>query len=211
MDSGKVLIDGMDLSGKTTISNDLNSTIDIKRIKQRTLSDQTPIYDFTVAQSKLGNMSQESISKLYCLAVREDLENYEVSKSGIIIQDSYFALKSYALALENNNDILAQELYDLLKSFPKPELSFYLTATMEERIRRNLQRSKPMAYMEKLLMLNPEKFQNIEKHLKKGAVELFDTEIIDTTDVSRDEVASYISEKIKNIKGYKENDNEKIY
>ena len=96
VDSGKVLIDGMDLSGKTTISNDLNSIIDIKRIKQRTLSDQTPIYDFTVAQSKLGNMSQESISKLYCLAVREDLENYKVSKSGIIIQDSYFALKSYA-------------------------------------------------------------------------------------------------------------------
>ena len=161
VDRGKILIEGMDLSGKSTITADINSLINIKRIKQRTLSEQTSIYDFTVAQSKLGNLSQELISKLYCLAINEDLENYKITESGIILQDSYFALRSYALACQNKNFSLSDEIYSLLKKFPKPELSFYLTATTEERIKRNLNRDKPMAYMEKMLMSNPKKFEGI--------------------------------------------------
>ena len=211
IDTGKILFEGMDLSGKSTISKDVSLILNIEQIKQRTLSDQTAIYDFTVAQSKLGNLSQELISKLYCLAVNEDLANYKVSKKGIILQDSYFALRSFALAQQNNDVLLARDLYDLLKLFPKPELSFYLTAPIEERIRRNLQRNKPMAYMEKLLMLDPKKFENIEKHLKKSAIEIFNAEVIDTSIASHDEVSKYIGEKVKSLKIYKENGDEKVY
>jgi len=46
-----------------------------------------------------------------------------------------------------------------LQLFPKPELAFYLTASTEERIKRNEKRDKPMAYMEKLLMSNPKEFE----------------------------------------------------
>ena len=80
IDAGKILFEGMDLSGKSTISKDVSLLLNIKQIKQRTLSDQTAIYDFTVAQSKLGNLSRELIGKLYGLAVNEDLANYKVSK-----------------------------------------------------------------------------------------------------------------------------------
>lgn len=197
VDCGKILIEGMDLSGKSTITADINSLTNIKRIKQRTLSDQTSIYDFTVAQSKLGYLSQELISKLYCLAINEDLENYKITESGIVLQDSYFALRSYALACQNKDFSLSDEIYSLLRKFPKPELSFYLTATTEERIKRNLNRDKPMAYMEKMLMSNPKKFEGIEECLRNGVIELFNAEVIDTSKISHNEVAEYISKKIK--------------
>ena len=48
--------------------------------------------------------------------------------NGIILQDSYFALRSYALMKQKYPDTLAKEVYKLLQLFPKPELTFYLTA-----------------------------------------------------------------------------------
>lgn len=203
IDCGEILIEGMDLSGKSTITTAVGSLLNVKRIKQRTLSDKTSIYDFTVAQSKIGNLSQDIISRLYCLAISEDLENYSVLKRGLVLQDSYFALRSYALAQQNKNIALANEIYALLKRFPKPELSFYLTATTEERIRRNLCRDKPMAYMEKLLMSNPKKFEGIEESLRDCVTELFDVEVIDTSEASQSEIAEYVKQKIEN--------NEEVY
>lgn len=200
IDKGKVLIEGMDLSGKSTISSLVkDKVLDIKKLQQRTLSDKTEIYNFAVAQSKMGNLSDELISNLYCLAVEEDLFNYKVSENGIILQDSYFALRSHALAKHNKNLTLCDNLYRLLKVFPKPELAFYLTASTEERIRRNAMRNKPMAYMERLLMVNPNAFQDIENNLRDVTSDLFNIEVIDTQTSSPEDIASHIVQKIENL------------
>ena len=151
-EKGKILIEGMDLSGKTTITKYLSEILEINKIQERTLSDECAIYDFTVAQSKRGKLHIEVINKLYTLAISEDLYNYKPNGNGIILQDSYFALRSYALMKQKYPDTLAKEVYKLLRLFPKPELTFYLTASTEERLKRNEKRDKPMAYMEKLLV-----------------------------------------------------------
>ena len=53
-EKGKILIEGMDLSGKTTITKYLSEILNVDRIQKRTLSDDCTIYNFTVAQSKKG-------------------------------------------------------------------------------------------------------------------------------------------------------------
>ena len=61
-EKGKILIEGMDLSGKTTITKYLSEIMNIDRIQQRTLSDENSIFDFTVAQSKKGKLHPELMS-----------------------------------------------------------------------------------------------------------------------------------------------------
>lgn len=197
LDKGKILIEGMDLSGKTTITKYLSEIINVGKIQQRTLSDSSAIYDFTVAQSKEGKLHPDLINKLYTLAIYEDLYNYKPEKNYIILQDSYFALRSYALMKQKYPNTLAKEVYKLLQLFPKPELAFYLTASTEERIRRNEKRDKPMAYMEKLLISNPKEFETIEKNLKEITTSLFDAEVINTQDKKPNEIALYIGSKIQ--------------
>ena len=94
-------------------------------------------------------------------------------------------------------DTLAKEVYNLLQLFPKPELVFYLTASTEERLRRNEKRDKPMAYMEKLLVSNPREFEAIEKNLRDITTNLFDAEIINTENKKPNEIALYIARKIQ--------------
>ena len=196
-EKGKILIEGMDLSGKTTITKYLSEILKVDKIQQRTLSDDTAIYDFTVAQSKKGKLHQDLINRLYTLAISEDLYNYEPRENSLILQDSYFALRSYAFMKQKYPNTLSKEVYKLLQLFPKPELTFYLTASTEERVRRNEKRDKPMAYMEKLLMSNPKEFETIEKNLRDITTSLFDAEVINTEDKKPNEIALYIGSKIQ--------------
>lgn len=194
-EKGKILIEGMDLSGKTTITKYLFEILNVNKIQKRTLSDECAIYDFTVAQSKKGKLHIDLINKLYTLAISEDLYTYKPNENGIVLQDSYFALRSYALMKQKYPDTLAKEVYKLLQLFPKPELTFYLTASTEERL--NKKRDKPMAYMEKLLVSNPKEFEEIEKNLREIVTSLFDTEIINTQGKKPNEIALYIGNKIQ--------------
>ena len=123
-EKGKILIEGMDLSGKTTITKYLSEILDVNKIQKRTLSDDCAIYDFTVAQSKKGKLHIDLINKLYTLAISEDLYNYKPNDNGIILQDSYFALRSYALMKQKYPDTLSKEVYKLLRLLPKTELTF---------------------------------------------------------------------------------------
>lgn len=198
-EKGKILIEGMDLSGKTTIIRYLSGILDTSKIRERTLSDHSAIYDFTVAQSKQGNLHIDLINRLYTLAISEDLYNYKPGDGSIVLQDSYFALRSYALMKQKYPDTLAEEVYKLLQLFPKPELAFYLTASTEERLRRNEKRDKPMAYMEKLLVSNPREFETIEKNLRDITASLFYAEIIDTQGKKPNEIALYIRNKIQEL------------
>lgn len=197
IEKGKILIEGMDLSGKTTITRYLSEILEIDKIQERTLSDSSAIYDFTVAQSKKGELHQDLINRLYTLAISEDLYNYKPRDNCIVLQDSYFALRSYALMKEKYSNTLAKEVYKLLQLFPKPELGFYLTASTEERLRRNKQRDKPMAYMEKLLVSNPTEFEAIEKNLRDITTSLFGVEVINTDGKKPNEIALYIGSKIQ--------------
>ena len=199
IEKGKILIEGMDLSGKTTITRYLSGILEIDKIQERTLSDSSAIYDFTVAQSKKGELHEDLINRLYTLAISEDLYNYKPRDNCIILQDSYFALRSYALMKEKYPNTLAKEVYKLLQLFPKPELGFYLTASTEERLRRNKQRDKPMAYMEKLLVSNPTEFEAIEKNLRDITTSLFGVEVINTDGKNPNEIALYIGRKIQEI------------
>lgn len=199
IEKGKILIEGMDLSGKTTITRYLSGILEIDKIQERTLSDSSAIYDFTVAQSKKGELHQDLINRLYTLAISEDLYNYKPRDNCIVLQDSYFALRSYALMKEKYPNTLAKEVYKLLQLFPKPELGFYLTASTEERLRRNKQRDKPMAYMEKLLVSNPTEFEAIEKNLRDITTSLFGVEVINTDGKNPNEIALYIGRKIQEI------------
>ncbi len=200
VDKGKVLIEGMDLSGKTTIVDCLRHMMQVKYVQSRTLIENNYIHDFAVQQSKAGNLPRQLISELYKLAIMEDLCKYEMSEGKFVLQDSYFALRSYAYEKDYGSSKIANEIQDYLQMFPKPEVTFYLTASMNERVKRNEKRNKKMAYMEKLLITEPKKFEKIEQNLMNVTMQLFETEIINTEGKSPLEIAQYIKDRIKIIK-----------
>ena len=70
IEKGKILIEGMDLSGKTTITRYLSEILEIDKIQERTLSDSSAIYDFTVAQSKKGELHQDLIGYIHWQLVK---------------------------------------------------------------------------------------------------------------------------------------------
>ena len=131
------------------------------------------------------------------LIISEDLYNYEPRENSLILQDSYFALRSYAFMKQKYPNTLAREVYKLLQLFPKPEFTFYLTTSIEERRRRNKIRDKPMSYMEKLLISNPKDFEAIEKNLRDITTSLFDAEVISTEGKKPNEIALYIGSRIR--------------
>lgn len=87
IDKGKILIEGMDLSGKTTVVQHLNSIMKVDNIQCRTLNRDNYIHDFAVQQSKAGTLPRQLISELYELAIKEDLCKYRSCNQGYVLQD----------------------------------------------------------------------------------------------------------------------------
>ncbi len=74
--------------------------------------------------------------------------------------------------------------------------SFYITVSMEERIKRFHERSKSgneVTGSDKLLIMDVDKFEKREKIYKKIVLEFFlNTKIIDTTNINQEETIELI-------------------
>ena len=187
------LFSGMDFSGKTTIINGINNKIPSTfKIKKKFL---TPI-DLIENVRKMDTwLSPEEWKPLLQKNIQMDIDNYK--EDGLVLLDSLWIIKYLAGKIEKGDKEDEEEiciLKELLKKYPQMD-SFYITVSMEERIKRFYERSKlgeEITGADKLIM-DVKKFEEREKNYKKIVLETFpNTKIIDTTNISLKETIELI-------------------
>ena len=191
------LFSGMDFSGKTTIINGINSKIpNTFKIKKKFLTSIDLIENVRKMDTWL---SPEEWKPLLQKNIQMDIDNYK--EDGLVLLDSLWIIKYLAGKIEKGDKEDEEErciLKELLKKYPQMD-SFYITVSMEERIKRFYERSKlgeEITGSDKLIM-DVKKFEEREKIYKKIVLETFpNTKIIDTTNISlKEKIELIINDK----------------
>lgn len=185
------LFSGMDFSGKSTIIKNIDAAMPgVFKIQKKFL---TPID--TIEKLRNTWLPAEEWKPLLKSTIEKDIANYK--ENGLVLQDSLWVIKYIATKLEKNSPEDYDEikiLNQLLKQYPDMD-SFYITTSMEERIKRFRMREssgEKITGSDKLL-LDSEKFKKIENHYKNIVLKCFpNTKIIDTTDSTPEEIVQDI-------------------
>ena len=187
------LFSGMDFSGKTTIINGINEKMPSKfSIKKKFL---TPIDLIENVRKRDTWLSQEEWKPLLQENIQKDIKEYK--ENGLILLDSLWIIKYLAGKIEKNDKQDEEEiiiLKELLKKYPEMD-SFYITVSMNERIKRFQARAKSgneITGSDKLIM-DTDKFERREQIYKKIVLEYFpNTKTIDTTDIDLEQTINVI-------------------
>ena len=128
------LFSGMDFSGKTTIVHNINEKLlNVFKIQKKFLTDINTIdkvrkLDYWLPPEEWKPLLQKTIET--------DIANYK--DDGLVLQDSLWIIKYIATKKEQNSEEDIEEiniLQELLKDYPEMD-SFYITTSIEERIKR---------------------------------------------------------------------------
>lgn len=187
------LFSGMDFSGKTTIINKINEEMpNTFKLKKKFL---TPIDLIENVRKRDVWLSPEEWKPLLQENINKDIENYK--EEGLILLDSLWIIKYLANKIEKNDKEDVEEiitLKELLKRYP-PMDSFYITVSIEERMKRFQERAKignEITGSDKLLM-DKAKFEKVEQIYKNIIMQYFpNTRIIDTTDINPEQTVELI-------------------
>lgn len=187
------LFSGMDFSGKTTIINGINEKMPSKfSIKKKFL---TPIDLIENVRKRDTWLSLEEWKPLLQENIQKDIKEYK--ENGLILLDSLWIIKYLAGKIEKNDKQDEEEiiiLKELLKKYPEMD-SFYITVSMNERIKRFQARAKSgneITGSDKLIM-DTDKFERREQIYKKIVLEYFpNTKTIDTTDIDLEQTINVI-------------------
>jgi len=193
-----LLIEGIDLSGKTTVAKHIFEKNMFYQLRANQLSSDSPFYSFAKNIFSLNEMehkySDEAISYLYLAALTNDIDMYKDDKI-TTIQVSTYATRSLAYHIANNTRFV-KEFKDLLVKFPDPKNTFYLYANMTEMYRRLHERQKQspadVSTSDLILQNDPVLFEKTEKILRNIVLERFNAKIIDTTNRTAQETCDII-------------------
>lgn len=189
------LFSGMDFSGKTTIIEGINNKIpNTFKIKKKFL---TPIKLIETVRKREEWLSPEEWKPLLQENIKKDIEDYR--EDGLILLDSLWIIKYLAGKIEKNNKEDEEEIFilkNLLRNYPSMD-SFYITASIDERVKRLQERTKlgnEITGSDKLIM-DEDKFKRTEQIYKNLVLEYFpNTKIVDTTEISIEETINLIIE-----------------
>ena len=185
------LFSGMDFSGKTTIIKNIEVSMPgVFKVQRKFLSSID-----TIEQVRNTWLPPEEWKPLLQNTLKKDISNYK--ENGPILQDSLWIVKYIATKLEQNKSEDLEEieiLQHLLEQYPDMD-SFYITTSIEERVKRLEEREKlgeKISGSDKLLY-DSEKFEEVERNYKNIVLKRFpNTKIIDTTNSSPDETLQEI-------------------
>ena len=187
------LFSGMDFSGKTTIINKINEEMpNTFKLKKKFL---TPIDLIENVRKRDVWLSPEEWKPLLQENINKDIDNYK--EDGLILLDSLWIIKYLANKIEKNDKEDVEEiitLKDLLKKYP-PMDSFYITVSIEERMKRFQERTKignEITGSDKLLM-DKAKFEKVEQIYKNIIIQYFpNTRVINTTNINPEQTVELI-------------------
>ena len=140
-------------------------------------------------------LSPEEWKPLLQENIQKDIKEYK--ENGLILLDSLWIIKYLAGKIEKNDKQDEEEIStvnELLNKYPEMD-SFYITVSMNERIKRFQARAKSgneITGSDKLIM-DTDKFERREQIYKKIVLEYFpNTKTIDTTDIDLEQTINVI-------------------
>lgn len=200
-----VLIEGLDLVGKTTLCEKLvNSHPNEFVYKKGIYSDSNELYQDAVKKSKMGIYSEETIAWMYIAAARHELDLMakiqEEQGDKIVIQDSFFLNRMIGVHAIKERKILIEAVDDLIKKFEFPQQVFYVYSDIDTRQKRFLERRsvKEPAFGDKLVFEDKKDALLREQLFRRYITRRYDAEILDNSNIDIDKLVEEVYNKIKN-------------
>lgn len=200
-----VLIEGLDLVGKTTLCKGLvNSHPNEFIYKKGIYSDSNELYQEVVKKSKLSIYSEETIAWMYIAAARHELDlmSKEQNRQNdkIIIQDSFFLNRMIGVHGIKNRENLIKEIDNLIKKFEFPQQTFYVYSDIDTRQKRFQERKsiKKPAFGDKLVWEDREQALLREYIFRRYMTRRYNAEILDNSNIDINRLVDAVYHKIKN-------------
>jgi thymidylate kinase len=180
------LIEGVDLSGKSSVLKALNKGTYQNR--HSSLLGRNKVLEVAREAHKDGS---EWIGHLYVQALEYDLQHFRWPTKPTI-QDSTILLRSLAYHIVAGYDLVVNKLTRLAVSHPRFTAAYVLTATMDarkERLQARMQEGvKKVTPNDLKILTDPKFFCEMERCLIEQAQTLFNAAVIDTTHIPVEEV-----------------------
>lgn len=183
-----ILVEGLDLAGKSTLIENLKRHHPGPvRLRNGQFCENNPT----------GQVAREMVrwdegfggveaGALFLSSMLWDARHFEPPGAELHLQDSCW-LRTLAFEQLYGSAPLARLMEEQGRKFPRFDRAIFLTASLEERLRRLHRRSNNDLH-DQLAFKKPEKFLAIEKRLLELVVEWEKAMVIDTTEMSKDEV-----------------------
>lgn len=199
----RILIEGLDLAGKSTAcAGLLGETPERFNFRRNSLSDCNPVYDFADTLRRQGSYDGDVLGPIYLSAVELDLQRPADDRPDLL-QDSLVTLRSYAHYRARGHRELAKSFRALLSDSRHPTYDAAIVLTADICARRDRltmrQRKNPeeVANDDLLVLHDPELFLSMERHLVAEARCRFGADVIDTTHMTPDEVVFSVRRSVQ--------------
>lgn len=193
-----ILLEGMDLSGKSTVLSELKKLFNWNS-NHLSLSENKLMYSIVNRISKSGNYSKAEIGYLYVAVLNMEIGNFTWPSSPTF-QDSCVLLRALAHHTAYQNKDIVFMLEKIAETHPKFSESYLFTASIKERIRRlNKRQSQDPTKndnTDRLILNNPELFVEMEKAIIMYSKKYFNANVIDSDEITTDEIVQSIRKRI---------------
>ncbi len=186
------LLEGVDLSGKSSAISGIRLKNHKLHYQHSSIVANNPILDVAKLIKKDGS---EWIGHLYAEAVKWDIDHYQ-KPIGTVLQDSTTLLRSLAFHAAAGYASVVEKLEALVPSFPKFDKVYVLTASINARRARLIRRQSvdgARVTANDLKVINdPQFFKRMDDALIDYADTIFGAEVIDTSNMTPQEVIDAI-------------------
>lgn len=192
MTSRFIHLEGTDLSGKTSVAERLLRQFPFVYQHNR-ISSHGPegLGGELDKMNELGLYSHTTLSLGYAACVLADIDQFEWPRRDTI-QDSSSSVRCLSRLAVDNQDALFDIVYSRVElDHPRFTRSYYLTTTIDERIKRATEMAS-LTRNDLMILHDTEKFAEMDRIASSISRGLFSSTIIDTTGASPDEIANTI-------------------
>lgn len=190
-----ILLDGMDLSGKSTILKEIKNNDQKWDSYHIGLSHDKSMYSVANHINRNGDWSAREIGYLYLAGLELDIYNFKYPTLPTI-QDSCVLLRAFAHHSVYGNMDIIKRLEKLAEQHPKFSKSFVFTVDIKTRIKRlNDRLILNLGKVDKsdnIIITNPELFIGMDNAIVKYAKKYFQAEIINTANLSIQETVRLV-------------------
>ena len=199
-----ILIEGIDLAGKSTLAkslpgklNDLGFAV---RQSRNSLCPDNPIAPVADVIRKESNAGNAETGALFLASHLWDSRNFGPIPNGTIhLQDSCWVRTLAHHTVQGTPDIPAMLRRDAM-AFPRFNIAIFLTADLTVRQERLGQRESDDPGSnddgDRLVITNPQKFNRLDERLKELCKEFFSATCIDTSTLDKNDVLNEVLKQV---------------
>jgi thymidylate kinase len=195
--------EGMDLAGKSTATQLLaGDPTELWEIRSNSLDPDNQLFQLADNLRKDQAYSATTMGPLYVAASLADIEHFKRPEVNTV-QDSTIIVRSMAWHAINGTPGVVESFTDILPQFRVFDRSFVFTASIrarQQRLAKRMDEAPETVDADDLVVIRkPERFMAMDAKLIEIAQTGFDALLIDTTDMTTDDVQSVIREELQKL------------